>query len=332
MTQVMQSIELGATGLKVSPLCLGGNELGAGLNDERSFALLDAFVEAGGNFVDTANIYAMWNPAGAGSSEKCLGRWMKSRGNRGRIVVATKVGVGYPATADSPAAERGLKRSIILAECDKSLRRLQVDCIDLYYAHADDRSTPLEEQVEAFDALVRAGKVRQVAASNYAVWRLAEARTIARERGQSLFCAIQQHYTFVRPRPGSTFGPNIAATPDLLDYCGAQNVAVLAYSPLLKGAYTRLERRWRCTWAPAPNDVQYGGPDAEARVAALEAVGREVGADAGQVVLAWMRHSRPAVIPIFGASTPEQLRHNVAGACLRLSPEQVARLDGSGLR
>ncbi|MCX5659908.1 MAG: aldo/keto reductase [Planctomycetota bacterium] len=328
----MQPIGLGSTDLRVSPLCLGGNELGAGMSEERSFAVLDAFAEAGGNFIDSANIYAMWNPAGAGSSESCLGRWMESRGNRGRMVVATKVGVGYPAANGNPAVERGLRKALILGECDKSLRRLQVDCIDLYYAHADDRGTPLEETVEAFDALVRAGKVRQVAASNYAVWRLAEARAIARERGQALFCCVQQHYTFVRPRPGATFGPNIAATPDMLDYCGEQGVGLLAYSPLLKGAYTRPERRWRCTWAPAPNDVQYGGPDADARVAALEAVAREVGADAGQVVLAWMRHSRPAVIPIFGASSPEQVRHNVAGAGLALSAEQMRRLDASGVR
>jgi len=194
----MKTTSLGFTNLSVSQMCLGAMYFGTRNDEATSFRLLDMYVEAGGFFIDTANIYSHWVTGCKGyESERLLGRWMKARKNRSSVVIATKVGFEIPAYG----VERGLPATTILQECEKSLRNLGVETIDLYYAHCDDPNTPLEETLSAFDRLVQAGKVRTIGASNYLAWRLEEARWVSQTHGWSEFCCVQQRHTYLRPRP-----------------------------------------------------------------------------------------------------------------------------------
>ena len=309
----MRAVPLGNTGVEVSVFCLGTMHFGSRTDEETSYWILDQYVEAGGSFLDTANNYAMWVPGYVGGeSETLLGEWMRERKNRARMFIATKVGFDYP------GVERGLRAHQIETECEKSLRRLGIDTIDLYYAHRDDRNTPMEETIVAFDRLIRAGKVRFIGASNFLAWRLEEARWVSQTHGWAEYCCIQQRYSYIRPKPGASFGHQIAANDDLLDYCRTPGIRMLAYSPLLSGAYTRANHAF---------SEQYLGPDTDARLAALKVVSEEVGATANQVVLAWMVQSDPVVIPLVGASTVDQLEENLGALAIELSAEQMARLN-----
>src|SRR5215831_1162440 len=178
------------TELTVFPLCLGGNVFSWTADEQQSFAVLDAYAAAGGNFIDTADAYTAWLPNHAGGeSETIIGRWMAARRMRSRMVVATKVG--------ALSSLKGLAATTIRTAAEASLRRLGVDCIDLYYAHLDDQNTPLEETLGAFDALVRDGKVRYIGASNYKAGRLAEALSISNRAGFARYVALQPHYNLV---------------------------------------------------------------------------------------------------------------------------------------
>jgi len=311
----MKQVALGDTGVSVSAICLGAMLFGSSIDRAASFQILDQYTDAGGSFIDTANIYAWWvGGCRGGESETLLGEWMRLRANRSQVFIATKVGFDYP------GVERGLRAQQIAAECEKSLRRLGTDYVDLYYAHVDDRTTPLEETLEAFDRLVKAGRVRFIGASNYLAWRLAEARWVSRVHGWAAYCCIQQRHTYLRPKPGARFDPQIAANEDLFDLCRTQGVTLLAYSPLLGGAYTRPDR---------PLDAQYLGPDTQARLAALRAVALETGATPNQVVLAWMLQSDPPVIPLVAGSTIDQIHENLGALRLSLSAQQMERLNSA---
>ncbi|MGA9350580.1 MAG: aldo/keto reductase [Anaerolineae bacterium] len=308
----MRTVPLGHSGVEVSAFCLGTMYFGSRTDKETSYQLLDQYVAAGGLFLDTANNYAWWVPGYVGGeSETLLGEWMRERRNRS-LFIATKVGFNYL------GVERGLRARQIETECEKSLKRLGVETIDLYYAHVDDRNTPLEETMAAFDRLVRAGKVRFIGASNFLAWRLEEARWVSQKNGWAEYGCIQQRYSYIRPKPGASFAPQIAANDDLLDYCRNRGITMLAYSPLLGGAYTRAGRSF---------PEQYLGPDTDARLAALNAVAEEVGATANQVVYAWMLQNNPPVIPLVAASTVEQMRENLGALEIELSADQMARLN-----
>jgi len=309
----MKTIRLGNTPASVSALCLGAMYFGSKNDEISSQSLLDQYVDAGGTFIDTANIYAWWVPGfQGGESEVILGRWLKARKNRSRMFIATKMGFQYP------GVERGLRAAQIEAECEKSLRRMGIDTIDLYYAHKDDMHTPVDETLEAFERLAGAGKVRFLGASNFPAWRLEEARSVSQARGWSEYCCVQQRYTYFQPRPGTTFDPQLAVTPELLQYCKARQLTLLAYSVLLSGAYTRPERG-----LPA----QYAGVDNEARRARLQEIAQEKGATVNQIILAWMLHSDPVVLPLIAASTREQLAENLQALEISLSREDMQRLD-----
>ena len=308
----MKKVVLGDTGIEVSALCLGAMYLGTRNAERSSYDLLDRYLETGGSFIDTANIYAHWVPGyQGGESETLLGRWMQTRRNREAVFLATKVGFNYH------GVDRGLSAAQIQAECDKSLRRLGIETIDLYYAHVDDRATPLEETLEAFSRLVQAGKVRFVGASNYTAWRLEAARNLSETRDWPLYCCVQQRHSYLRPSPGASFSPQLAVNDDLLDYCRARPVTLLAYSVLLSGAFTRPDR-------PVPD--QYHGPDTEARLAVLNQVAGEIGASPNQVILAWMLAGDPPVVPLIAASTLPQLDENIAALEIKLTPDQISRL------
>ena len=306
----MRAIPQGEAGVEVSAFCLGCMFFGTRVDEATSMRLLDHYADAGGSFLDTANNYAFWIPGGrGGESEALLGRWMRLRGNRDRLFVATKVG-GAPG--------EDLSRAAIHAAVDGSLRRLQTDHVDLYYAHVDHRSIALEETLAAFGELVAAGKVRHIGASNYAAWRVERARRISDAHGLPRYCCIQQRHSYLRPRPGTSFGTQLAADAGLLDFCAANpEVALLAYSPLLSGAYTVPDR-------PLPE--QYPGPDADARLAALREVADAAGATANQVVLAWLTATTPAAIPLISASSEAQLDENLGALGVELSAGQLGRL------
>ena len=292
----MQKIKLGHTGLEVSALCLGTDVLGSRHDRQASFRLLDHFHDAGGTFIDTANFYAAWlDGFQGGESETLIGEWMNERGCRNGMVIASKLGFDYP---DSPTG--GLSAAEIERECEKSLRRLGTDHLDLYYSHKDDRATPPEETMAAFDRLVRAGKVRAVGASNLAVWRIAESNQASHAHGWAGYTAIEQRYTYLRPRHGADFGPQLFMTSDLQDFARAHGIALVGYSVLLAGAYVR-----------GSFPIQFAGPDADARLGALWSVANESGATINQVILAWMRQSDPPVLPIIAGSKIEQLRENI---------------------
>ncbi len=313
----MQTVQLGHTRQQVSALCLGAMYFGTRQDEAASYRLLDQYVDAGGAFVDTANIYAHWAGGQGGDSEALLGRWMAARGNRDRLFIASKVGFGY---GDVP---RALTPALVEAECDKSLKRLGTDVIDLYYAHVDDRETPLRDTMGAFARLVDAGKVRYIGASNYLAYRLERAHTLSKANGWPSFCCVQQRHTYLRLKPGASAAPQVVANDDLFDYVRARSddFTLLAYSALLGGTYTRADR---------PLLDTYHGPDADARLAALRAVAAEAGVTPNQVVLAWMRQSDPPVLPLIAASTSAQLAENIAALDVVLSADQMQRLTQAG--
>ncbi len=265
-------------------------------------------------FIDTANIYAHWVEGGqGGDSETLLGQWMRERGNRDKLFIASKVGFQY---GDIP---KRLRASDIVSECDKSLRRLGIDTIDLYYAHVDDRQTPLEESLEAFDRLVQAGKVRCIGASNYLAWRLEEARWISETNGWAQFCAVQQHYTYLRLRPGTNVAPQEMVNDDLLDYCANRSITLLAYSVLQAGSYSRDDRPFR--W-------EFQMPDNDRRLETLRSVASETNTSVNQVIIRWMLQRD--VIPLIAASRESQLAENLAALDFELSAEQMERLNRAG--
>jgi len=311
----MKTVPLGKTGIEVSALCLGTMRFGSRESEETSYQLLDQYIEAGGSFLDTANTYSFWIPGCVGGeSETLLGRWIRERGNRSRLFIATKVGFAYP------GVEGGLTAQQVEAECEKSLKRLGIEAIDLYYAHVDDRNTPMQETMEAFDRLVQAGKVRFIGASNFMAWRLEEAYWVSQTHGWAEYCCIQQRYSYVRPAPGGRVDPQVVADDDLLDYCHSRGTMLLAYSPLLGGAYTRADRSF---------PEQYLGPDTDGRLAMLRCVANEIGTTANQVVYGWMMQSEAPVIPLMAASTVEQMRENLGALDIELSAEQMTRLNSA---
>jgi aryl-alcohol dehydrogenase-like predicted oxidoreductase len=312
----MKKIRLGRSDVWVSALCLGTDLVGSRIDYATSCKLLDLFADNGGTFLDTGNFYAAWLPGcRGGESETAIGAWLKERGLRNSMAISTKLGFDYP------GSDGGLSAAEIERECEKSLRRLQTDRIDLYQAHRDDPQTPVEETMEAFDRLIRAGKVRAIGASNLPVWRIAEANTVCRLRGWSAYCAVEQRHTYLRPRHGADFGPQIPINEDLKAYSQREGITLIAYSILLQGAYTRPDRQ-----IPA----QYAGPDASERLEALSAVAAETSATPNQVIIAWMLQSNPAVLPIVAGSRPEQLAENIAALRIELSGDQMRRLDTAG--
>jgi aryl-alcohol dehydrogenase-like predicted oxidoreductase len=310
----METRKLGLADVQVSALCLGAMYFGSRNSQADSERLLDIYTDAGGSFIDTANIYAWWvDGFRGGESETLLGEWMRQRNNRSRLFIASKVGFGY---ADVPIT---LSARWIEEECNKSLKRMGIETIDLYYAHVDDRNTPLDETLEAFDKLVKAGKVRYVGASNYLAWRLEQAKWVSQTHQWAQFTCIQQHYTYLPLRPGTSPAPQVFANEDLLDYCRSTGMTLLAYSALQSGAYTRPERSLPDRLVSADNDK---------RLAMLRTVAQEAGVTVNQVILRWM--IQRDIIPLIAASTPEQMTENLGALNFQLSAGQMQRLNEAG--
>ena len=338
----MKKVQLARTGERVSSYCLGTMNFSTLVSKDTSYALLDRFAQAGGNFIDTANCYAWWNGTGqfvGDESENLLGEWMKERGNRDEIFLATKVGgrlkdpsiirdeAGAPIWDLLPAEYEHLAPAVIRSGIEGSLRRLQTDHVDLYYAHIDDRDTPLEEIVGAMNELVQEGKVRYVACSNHRTWRLERARQIAQAHGWAQYVAVQQQYSYLRLKPGASHHTAVNGDDELLDYLRSNpEVALLAYSPVLQGIYDNAEKResswlWQSSFKSA---------DSLARLEVLSKMAKELGVTNTQLVLAWLLHHDPPVIPINAASRMEQLEQNLAAAEIELTGEQMAVLNEAG--
>ncbi len=286
----------GRVSLTVSELCLGTMYFGYRTDEQTSFAILDRFREAGGTFLDTANNYGQWH-GDAGESERVIGRWLRSRRAAGEMVVATKVGARTTVPGDPDERNwQGLGAEAIRADAQTSLRQLGVDRLDVYYAHIDDRATPLAETVGALGELAAAGQA-----------------------GLPGYACVQQEGTYLLPQPDR--GQLNLVTEELLDYAAATGVTVLAYSPLQAGRYARPERPLRAAYAHAGS---------QARLAAAGEVAGELGATTGQVALAWLLHQDPPVIPIPGASSVAQLDEILAAAELKLDDVTLERLDRAG--
>lgn len=294
------------TDLDVFPLCLGGNVFGWTADERESVDVLDRYIEVGGNFIDTADMY------GVGESEAILGRWMLKRANRDWLVIATKVGMG-------PGFE-GLGGENIRAAVDRSLRRLQTEHIDLYYAHQDDPETPLEETLEALDGLVRVGKVTHIAASNYSAPRLARALAISDREGYARFVALQPHYNLVER--GEYEG-------DLADLCLGEEIGCLPYFALARGFLTGKYR----PGAPTPDGPRsarassYLADRGGAVLAALDQIAAAHATTVAAVALAWLAAQPTVVAPIASARTPAQLTGLLPMAELALSPGELGVLD-----
>ncbi|MFC7494975.1 MULTISPECIES: aldo/keto reductase [unclassified Nocardioides] len=291
-------------------LVLGTMYFGTRTDEATSFALLDRYVEAGGRTLDTANCYAFWSsPTGhGGQSEELLGRWLAANpGLREELVLATKVGV-EPTDDGVP---EGLSAAVIEREAARSLERLGVDTIDVYWAHAEDRATDLEETVAAFGGLVERGAVRRLGVSNHPTWRVERARAIAERLGVTPWTALQLTTSYVDPRPGAPvpgkdhrFGFVNDETVDYLDQ--HPEIDLWVYSPLVQGSYDRADR---------PFPEAYDHPGTTARLAELREQSAARGVPASQLVLAWMLAR--GWKPIIGVSSVEQLDSALAAASLR---------------
>lgn len=306
---------ISGTDLDVFPLCLGGNVFGWTLDEPQSFDVLDAYAAAGGNFIDTSDAYSMWVPGNAGGeSETILGNWMAKRGNRDRVVIATKVGI-------APGRE-GLAPATIRAALEDSLRRLQTDYVDLYYAQQDDESTPLAETLHAFDALVREGKVRHIAASNHRASRLAEALAVSDAEGIARYVALQPHYNLMER--GRYEG-------ELAQLCRQQGLACIPYWSLAQGFLSGKYRvdRPRVESERATMVDGYLDERGMAVLAELDEVAAAHAAPVAAVALAWLVAQPTVVAPIASARTVDQLAELVAMVDVRLSAEELDRLGSA---
>jgi aryl-alcohol dehydrogenase-like predicted oxidoreductase len=317
-----------ATRRQVSVLSLGAMLFGTKVDEATSFAILDRYLEAGGTFIDTANNYAYWvNGTQGGESEALLGRWRRDRGIGDEVVIATKLGGRPTAPASSLSRDvEGLSAKVIRESSERSRERLGMDRLDLLYAHIEYPSVPLEETVGAFGELVAEGAVGLLGASNHWTWRVERARHLAAAAGLAGCEVLQYHHTYLRQRTDlptlrSPDGDLGVTSGDLLAYLRDDPaLTMVAYSPLLTGSYVREDR---------PLGPEFDHPGTPARRAALEAVTKETGATANQVVLAWLMGGEVPVLPLVGASSVAQLDESLAAVDLELTPEQRATLDAA---
>ena len=306
---------LGRSGIQVSPICLGGNVFGWTANEALSMRLLDAWVDAGMNFIDTADMYSHWAPGHrGGESETIIGKWLKQGGNRSRVVIATKVG------KEMGQGRAGLSKAYVKRGCEASLKRLQTDVIDLYQSHEDDPSTPLEETLSAYAELIEEGKVRAIGASNYSAERLTEALQVSKREGLPRYETLQPLYNLVE-RP--------AYEAALEKVCVDNGLGVINFFALAKGFLTGKYR----SAADLKKSTRGGGVEQYlnkqglAVLGALDAVAETLGTTPVQVALAW-EMARPSITaPIASATSIEQLEQLISAAHLVLDAPSIEMID-----
>ena len=311
----MTTRKLGRSGIEVSPICLGGNVFGWTADEPTSFAILDAFVDAGFNFIDTADVYSRWVPGHkGGESEIVLGNWVKRSGNRKKVILATKAGI------ELAPDKKGLSKAYILRAVEESLARLQTGYIDLFQSHIDDQSTPLEETLEAYQLLIQQGKVRAIGASNYSAERLAASFKVAQQHGLPRYECLQPHYNLYE-RAGYE--------KELEPVCEREGIGVIPYFALASGFLTGKYR--------SENDLALGPRGQMVKkyldergfriLAALDEVAAKLHATPGKVAIAWLM-ARPSITaPIASATSVQQLKDLVDAANLKLDADSIQTLN-----
>ena len=301
---------IGESGIEVAPVALGGNVFDWTADEAASFAILDAFVDAGGTMIDTADVYSAWVPGHVGGeSEAVIGRWLKRSGKRDKVVIATKVGF-----------MAGLKPETIAPTCDASLKRLEVEAIDLYYQHQDDQSVPLADSLGAFDALRRAGKIRAIGLSNFSAERVEEALAVSIEAGFEQPAALQNWYNLVER--GKYEGA-------LQDVALARGLSVFPYYGLANGFLTG-KYRTKDDLGKSPRGlrtIEYLEGRGPKVLAAVEEVAGESGVAMATVALAWLKAQPGITAPIASATSMSQARELIAALTFDLSPGQIEQLS-----
>lgn len=313
----MELRKIGESDLEIYPLIFGGNVFGWTIDQKKSFTLLDEFVGGGFNCIDTADSYSRWAPGNVGGeSETIIGKWMHEKKNRKDIILATKVG------SDMGDDKKGLKKSYIIQAAEDSLKRLKTDYIDLYQTHFDDESTPVEETLEAYDQLVKAGKVRYVGTSNMTTDRFKESIAVAAEKGLPLYQSVQPHYNlYAREQFESTFEP----------ICLGNKIGVITYfsleSGFLTGKYRSKDDLSKS--ARGGNMEKYLNDRGVKILEALDKVASDFDTVPAAVALAWLINRPSVTAPIASATTPEQLKTLMSAPSLELNADAVRFLNSN---
>jgi aryl-alcohol dehydrogenase-like predicted oxidoreductase len=311
----MEKRKLGSTGYEVAPLAFGGNVFGWTVDEPTSFLLLDTFVDAGFNLIDTADSYSRWVPGHAGGeSEAIIGRWIAKRGRHDDIVIATKIG------SDMGLGYKCLRREYIMQGVEQSLKRLQVDSIDLYQSHWDDEATPLEETLEAHSRLIQQGKVKAIGASNLSAERLGQALNASRKHGFPCYATLQPHYNLYDR--ASYEGP-------LQELCIREGLGVIAYFSLAAGFLTGKYRSEK-DFAKSQRGrgmQKYLNPRGVRILGALDEVAQRHGVKPAHVALSWVANRPGVTAPIASATSLAQLRELIAATRLSLGADSVRMLD-----
>jgi len=313
----MEKRRLGKSSIEVAPLTFGGNVFGWTADAAMSFRLLDGFLAAGFNFIDTANVYARWVPGNTGGeSETIIGNWLKARGNRDKVVIATKLG------ADMGPGGKGLSRAYMMRAVEDSLHRLQTDYIDLYQSHRDDPETPIEETLAAYQTLIQQGKVRAIGASNFTAARLAASLQTSARLGLPRYETLQPLYNLME---------RAAFEGDLEALCLEETIGVIGYYSLASGFLTGKYRAAADTAGRArgAGAAKYLTEKGFRTLAALDAVAQAHNAKPGQIALAWLI-ARPSVTaPIVSATNLDQLAEMVQTPEIKLTPSEIAQIDSA---
>jgi aryl-alcohol dehydrogenase-like predicted oxidoreductase len=315
----MEKRQLGQSSLHVYPITFGGNVFGWTADEAMSFKLLDAFVAAGFNFIDSADVYSRWHPGNkGGESETIIGNWLQARGGRDKVIIATKLGI------DMAPGKKGLSRKYMMQAVEDSLRRLRTDYIDLYQSHRDDPDTHIEETLSAYADLIKQGKVREIGASNYSAPRLAEALKVSKEKGLPRYQSLQPHYSLVERAEFE--GP-------LETLCLKEKIGVIGYyslaSGFLTGKYhTAADAEGRARGSRVQkylNDYGFGV------IAALDDVAKRYNAKPVQIAMAWLI-ARPSVTaPIASATNLDQLAELLKSAEIKLDAAAIEQIDAASL-
>jgi aryl-alcohol dehydrogenase-like predicted oxidoreductase len=311
----MQQRQLGRSGISIAPLMVGGNVFGWTADEATSFKLLDAFVDAGINAIDTADVYSRFVPGHkGGESETVIGKWLKQSGKRDKVVVATKLGM------DMGDGKQGLSKKYMMQAVEDSLKRLQTDVIDLYQSHRDDEATPQEETLAAYGELIKQGKVRAIGASNFSAERLKAALDLSAKNGLPRYETLQPLYN-LHDR-GQFEGP-------LQDLCVKENVSAITYFSLASGFLTG-KYRSEADFGKSPRGMRmkaYMTPRGLGIIKALDEVAAQTKSTPAQVSLAWLMAKPGVAAPIASATNLDQLKDLVAALALTLSPAQIGALD-----
>jgi aryl-alcohol dehydrogenase-like predicted oxidoreductase len=290
---------------------------GTKVSEKTAFRLMDTYHDRQGNFLDTANVYyAFFDETQGGESEETIGTWLKSRSLRSKMVIATKVGVAMDGVPP------GLNPDIVIQECEKSLKRLQTDYIDIYYLHVDDRNTPLDIILEAFFRLQDGGKIRYIGASNFSAWRLSEAKSVMEKIGENEdFACVQCWYTYLQPNYETVSeSGRYFISEELKDYCENHNLPILGYETLLRGVYSNPEKKLR---------EQFVSVDNTTRLELVRIIAEKNNITPAQVVYGWMLRQRPKPIPIITASKESQISENMDSVDVKLPERDFEQLEAA---